>query len=77
STVLGREVAYQPAGVSTQDYCASFPFSKPHREMYAELFDYFISTTYLGDPQPITEALPGFRIRGLEDFLRQELFADN
>jgi len=77
STVLGHEVAYQPAGVSTQDYCESFPFSKPHREMYAELFDYFISTTYLGDPQPITEALPGFKIRGLEDFLRQELFAGN
>jgi len=77
SAVLGREVAYQPAGVSTQDYCASFPLSKPHQEMYAELFDYFISTTYLGDPQPITEALPGFRIRGLEDFLRQELFAGN
>jgi uncharacterized protein YbjT (DUF2867 family) len=77
STVLGREVAYQPAGVSTQDYCGTFPLSKPHQEMYAELFDYFKSTTYLGDPQPITEALPGFRIRGLEDFLRHELFADN
>ena len=77
STVLGRDVAYQPAGVSPQDYCASFPFSKPHQEMYAELFDYFISTTYGGDPHPITEALPGFRIRGLDDFLRQELFAGN
>ncbi len=77
STVLGREVTYQPAGVSTQTYCESFPLSKPHQEMYAELFDYFISTTYLGDPQPITDALPGFRIRGLEDFLRNELFAAN
>ena len=77
SAVLGREVAYQPAGVSTQDYCATFPLSKPHQEMYAELFDYFISTTYLGDPQAITDALPGFRIRGLDDFLRQELFAGN
>ncbi|MGH3458622.1 SDR family oxidoreductase [Aeromicrobium sp.] len=77
STVLGHEVTYQPAGVSTRDYVGTFPFSEPHREMYVELFDYFISTTYLGDPQPITEALPGFRIRGLEDFLRHELFTDN
>ena len=77
SVVLGREVTYQPAGVSTQDYCGTFPLSKPHQEMYAELFDYFISKTYHGDPQPITEALPGFRIRGLEDFLRHELFAGN
>lgn len=77
SAVLGREVTYQPAGVSTRDYVGTFPLSEPHQEMYAELFDYFISTTYLGDPQPITEALPGFRIRGLEDFLRHELFAGN
>lgn len=77
SKVLGREVTYQPAGVSTREYVGSFPLSEPHQEMYAELFDYFISTTYLGDPHPITEALPGFRIRGLEDFLRHELFADN
>lgn len=77
SAVLGREVTFQPAGVSTQAYCESFPLSKPHQEMYAELFDYFKSTTYLGDPQPITEALPGFRIHSLEDFLRHELFADN
>jgi len=77
SDVLGREVSYQPAGVSTREYVATFPLSKPHQEIYAELFDYFISTTYLGDPHPITEALPGFRIRGLDDFLRHELFAAN
>lgn len=77
STVLGHEVAYQEAEVPTRTYVDSFPLSDPHKEMYAELFDYFRSTTYLGDPQPITEALPGFRIRGVEDFLRQELFAGN
>jgi uncharacterized protein YbjT (DUF2867 family) len=77
SDVLGREVTYQEAEVPTRTYVDTFPFSEPHKEMYAELFDYFRSTTYLGDPQPITEALPEFRIRGLEDFLHHELFADN
>jgi uncharacterized protein YbjT (DUF2867 family) len=76
SDVLGTDVTYQPADVPTRDFVEPFPISDVHKDLYAELFDYFRSTTYLGDPQPITEALPGFRIRGAEDFLRDELFAD-
>ena len=33
-----------------------------------------LATTYLGDPQPITETVTGFRPRGIEQFLREELF---
>ena len=75
--VLGRDVAYQMADVPTRDYVEPFPISPIHKDLYAELFDYFKATTYLGDPQPITDALPGFRISGVEDFLRNELFARN
>ncbi len=77
STVLGREVAYQEAQVSTRDYVEEFPISDPHKEIYAELFDYFRSNTYLGDPQPIIDTLDDFEPRGLDDFLRDELFAAN
>ncbi len=75
--VLGRDVAYQMAGVPARDYVEPFPISPLHKDLYAELFDYFKATTYLGDPQPITDALPGFQISGVEDFLRDELFAGN
>lgn len=73
--VLGRQVAYQPAGVPTRDFVESFPISDVHKQLYAELFDYFRSTTYLGDPQPFNDALAGFQPRGVEHFLRHELFA--
>ncbi len=75
--VLGREVSYQEAEVSTRDYVEAFPISDAHKDIYAELFDYFRSSTYLGDPEPIIETLDGFEPRGLEDFLRDELFAGN
>ncbi len=73
--VLGKDVNYQEAQVSTRDYVEAFPISDPHKELYAELFDYFRSTTYLGDPGPVVETLDGFQPRGLDDFLSQELFA--
>ena len=77
SRVLGRQVSYQEAQVSTRDYVEAFPISDAHKDIYAELFDYFRSHTYLGDPQPIIETLDGYEPRGLEDFLRNELFADH
>ncbi len=75
TSVLGRPVAYQQAPVSSREYVAGFPLSEAHKDAYAELFDYFQATTYLGDPQPITETLTGFRPRGIEQFLGEELFA--
>jgi uncharacterized protein YbjT (DUF2867 family) len=73
--VLGRDVAYQMADVPARDCVEPFPISWVHKDLYAELFDYFKATTYLGDPQPVTDALPWLRISGVEDFLRGELFA--
>ncbi|GMR01947.1 MAG: NmrA/HSCARG family protein [Acidimicrobiia bacterium] len=73
--VLGKDVDYHEAQVSTRDYVEVFPISDPHKDLYAELFDYFRSTTYLGDPGPVIETLDGFQPRGLDDFLSQELFA--
>jgi uncharacterized protein YbjT (DUF2867 family) len=73
--VLGQEVAYVEAPVATREYVEAFPISDAHKEAYAELFDYFRSAPYLGDPQPVTELVEGFSYRGVEDFLRDELFA--
>lgn len=73
--VLGHPVAYHEAQASTREYVDGFPLSDEHKDAYAELFDYFKSTTYLGDPQPIADALPDHRPRGIEQFLREELFA--
>jgi hypothetical protein len=63
------------ADVPARDYVEPFPISPVHKNLYEELFDYFKATTYLGVPQPVTGALPRFRISGVEDFLRGELFA--
>jgi uncharacterized protein YbjT (DUF2867 family) len=73
---LGKEVLYHEADVSTRDYVDGFPISDAHKDLYAELFDYFRSTTYLGDTAPIAEALDGFTPRGLNEFLSEELFAE-
>jgi uncharacterized protein YbjT (DUF2867 family) len=75
SAALGREVNYHEADVSTRDYVEAFPISDPHKDIYAGLFDYFRSTTYLGDPEPIIKTLDGFEPRGLDDFMQEELFA--
>jgi len=75
--VLGHDVTYHEAQVPTRDYVEGFPISDAHKDIYAELFDYFRSTTYLGDVEPISETLDDFEPRGLEDFLREELFAGN
>ncbi len=75
SSVLGHPVAYHQAQVTSREYVDGFPISDDHKDAYAELFDYFTSTTYLGDPQPIAEALADHRPRSIEQFLREELFA--
>jgi uncharacterized protein YbjT (DUF2867 family) len=75
SRVLDQDVAYVEAPVATREYVETFPITDTHKDLYAELFDYFRSTSYLGAPQPLTEAVEGFEYRGIEDFLRDELFA--
>jgi len=77
SNVLGQDVSYQEAPVSTRQYVDGFPISDVHKDLYAELFDYFKAQTYLGHPEEIVDTLDGFEPRGIEDFMREELFAQN
>jgi len=70
----GHPVAYQQAP-GTREAVAAYPISDAHKALYAELFDYFKSGRYLGDPVPITEAVDGFEYGTVEDFVRRELFA--
>ena len=72
--VTGQEVGYQEAP-GTREAVESYPIAEFHKELYAELFDYFRSTTYLGDPHLVTTAVDGFSYGTVEDFVRQELFA--
>lgn len=72
--VLGRDVAYHEAQVSTREYVDAFPISDAHKDLYAELFDYFKSGTYLGNPRDILGMLD-FQPRGPVAFMRDELFA--
>jgi uncharacterized protein YbjT (DUF2867 family) len=73
--VTGQAVAYHQAP-GTREAVAAYPISDFHKELYAELFDYFISNEYLGDPQPITDAVDGFAYGTVADFLERELFAE-
>lgn len=77
SEALGREVSYQEAPVSTRQYVDSFPITEPHKDLYAELFDYFKSQTYIGHPEELFDTLDGFQPRSVEDFMREELFAQS
>ncbi|MCG6955243.1 MAG: NAD(P)H-binding protein [Gemmatimonadetes bacterium] len=72
--VTGQAVGYQEAPSSRQAV-ESYPISDAHKELYAALFDYFRSHSYLGDPLPVTEAVDGFSYGTIEDFMHRELFA--
>lgn len=72
--VTGHPVGYQEAP-GTRQAVEPYPISENHKQLYAELFDYFKATDYLGDPLPITEAVDGFSYGSVEDFVRRELFA--
>lgn len=75
SDVLRKPIQFQEYTGPTRAFVEPFPISDPHKELYAELFDYFRSHEYLGEPEAIKEALPGFHYTTLDQFLRNELFA--
>lgn len=52
-----------------------YPIDDSLKPLYAELFDYFRDHNYVGDTSAITQAVPGFEYRSIEDFLSQELFS--
>lgn len=73
-SVTGRAVGYQE-GPGTREAVEPYPISEMHKELYAELYDYFKATTYLGEPDAIADAVDGFACGTVEDFMRRELFA--
>lgn len=72
---LGSEVAYQEFPGPTREFVEPYPLSPVHKDLYAELFDYFRRVDYQGDPTRIADALGGFETTSLEAFMRAELFA--
>lgn len=73
--VLNRQVQYQPFPGPVRQFVDGFPISEPHKELYAELFEYFKRQDYLGRPDDLTKGLPGFAYTPPERFMRTELFA--
>ena len=73
-SVAGHEVEYREAA-GTREAVDEYPISEKHKDAYAELFDYFNATTYLGSPEEIERAVPDFGYGSIEDFARRELFA--
>ena len=71
--VTGKAIGYQEAP-STRAAVEPYPISDVHKELYAELYDYFKRTQFLGEPLKIAEAIPGFAYGTLEDFVRRELY---
>ena len=70
----GREVAYYESTGGTRAAVESYPLSDVHKDLYAELYDYFKSDTFLGEPLAITDVLPEFGYGTLESFVRRNLY---
>jgi hypothetical protein len=72
--VTGREVAYYESTAGTRAAVESYPLSDVHKDLYAELYDYFKRETFLGEPLTITDAIPGFTYGTIEGFVRRNLY---
>ena len=72
--VTGRAIGYQEFPGGTRAAVDGYPLSDVHKELYAELYDYFKRVTFLGEPMAIAEQIPGFAYGTLEDFVRRELY---
>jgi hypothetical protein len=70
----GRAVAYYESTDGTRAAVESYPLSDAHKDLYAELYDYFKSDTFLGEPLEITNVIPGFTYGTLESFVRRNLY---
>jgi uncharacterized protein YbjT (DUF2867 family) len=73
-SATGREIGYQEFTGGTRAAVDSYPLSDAHKDLYAELYDYFKSDTFLGDPLSISDAIPGFTYGTIEDFVRRNLY---
>ena len=72
--VTGRAIGYQELPGGTRAAVDGYPLSDVHKELYAELYDYFKRATFLGEPMAIAEQIPGFAYGTIEDFVRRELY---
>jgi uncharacterized protein YbjT (DUF2867 family) len=72
--VTGRTIAYQEFPGGARAAVDSYPLSDVHKELYAELYDYFKRETFLGEPLTIAEEIPGFVYGTIEDFVTRELY---
>ena len=70
----GREVAYYESTDGTRAAVESYPISDAHKDLYAELYDYFKRETFLGEPLAIADAIPGFTYGTIESFVRRNLY---
>lgn len=66
-----------PSARPTREFVEPYPLSPVHKDLYAELFDYFRRVDYQGEPSRIAEALAGFETTSLGAFMRGELFAQS
>lgn len=73
-SVTGRDIGYQEFAGGARAAVESYPLSDVHKDLYAELYDYFKSDTFLGDPLAITDAIPGFTYGTIENFVRRNLY---
>ena len=73
-TVTGRPIGYQEFPGGTRAAVDGYPISEVHKDLYAELYDYFRRETFLGEPLAITGEIPGFSYGTIEDFVRRELY---
>lgn len=72
-SAIGQPVSYAEAP-SARAAVDPYPISDAHKELYAELFEYFRTHQYLGDPSPIERTIDGFTYGTVEHFVRRELF---
>jgi uncharacterized protein YbjT (DUF2867 family) len=70
----GREVAYYESTDGTRAAVESYPISDAHKDLYAELYDYFKRDTFLGEPLEIIDVIPGFTYGTIESFVRRNLY---
>lgn len=70
----GKPVEFQEFREPARQFVEGYPISAPHKDLYGELFEYFRRQDYLGKPDEVTRALPGFRYTTPEQFARTELF---
>lgn len=73
-SATGRKIGYQEFTGGTRAAVESYPLSDAHKDLYAELYDYFKRDTFLGDPLSIADAIPGFSYGTIEDFVRRNIY---